>query len=97
MLRLEGVESRQGEFRLQADWEVPTGARVALIGPSGAGKSTLLAVIAGFLAPEAGRICWEGRDLTQLPPPNPGAPSPRDPSPRAEAQAALGNAGAPEA
>lgn len=35
-------------------------------------------------------------DLTQLPPPNPGAPSPRDPSPRAEAQAALGNAGAPE-
>lgn len=68
MLRLEGVEIRQGGFRLQADWEVPTGARVALIGPSGAGKSTLLAVIAGFLAPEAGRICWEGRDLTPLAP-----------------------------
>ena len=68
MLRLEGVEIRQGEFRLQADWEVPTGARVALIGPSGAGKSTLLAAIAGFLAPEAGRICWEGRDLTPLAP-----------------------------
>lgn len=68
MLRLEGLEIRQGEFRLQADWEVPTGARVALIGPSGAGKSTLLAVIAGFLAPEAGRICWEERDLTPLAP-----------------------------
>lgn len=68
MLRLEGVEIRQGGFRLTADWQVPRGARVALIGPSGAGKSTLLAVIAGFLAPQAGRICWEGRDLTPLAP-----------------------------
>jgi hypothetical protein len=34
-------------------------------------------------------------DFAQLPPPNPGAPSRLDPAPRAEAQAALGNAGAP--
>jgi len=41
---------------------------VALIGPSGAGKSTLLMTIAGFLAPASGRVLWQGRDLTGLPP-----------------------------
>ncbi|RFP91256.1 ATP-binding cassette domain-containing protein [Rhodobacteraceae bacterium 63075] len=42
--------------------------RVAVIGPSGAGKSTLLALVAGFLAPEAGRLLWQGVDITQEPP-----------------------------
>lgn len=68
MLRLEGVDIRQGDFRLAADWQAPKGALVAIIGPSGAGKSTLLNTIAGFLDPAAGRISWEDRDLTPLPP-----------------------------
>lgn len=34
-------------------------------------------------------------DLSALPPPQPGAPSPREPKPEFEAQAALGEAGAP--
>ncbi len=37
-------------------FEVPAGARLALVGPSGAGKSTLLDALAGWLAPEQGRI-----------------------------------------
>ncbi|MEZ5798893.1 MAG: ATP-binding cassette domain-containing protein [Paracoccaceae bacterium] len=68
MLKLESLELRQGDFRLVADWQAAAGARIALIGPSGAGKSTLLAAIAGFLAPAAGRILWQGRDLGPLPP-----------------------------
>lgn len=64
MLTLEALDIRQGDFRLRADWSVATGDRVALIGPSGAGKSTLLSVIAGFFAAEAGRVLWDGRDLT---------------------------------
>ena len=68
MLRLEGVAVRLGEFRLTADLAVPKGALCAVIGPSGSGKSTLLNTIAGFLAPEAGRITWEGADLADLPP-----------------------------
>lgn len=68
MLALEGVELGQGAFRLRADLRVPEGARVALMGPSGGGKSTLLAAVAGFLAPLAGRIFWDGRDLGSLPP-----------------------------
>jgi thiamine transport system ATP-binding protein len=68
MLKLEGLDLRQGDFRLTADWQVPQGARVALIGPSGAGKSSLLSAIAGFFPPVAGRIRWDGRDIGALPP-----------------------------
>jgi thiamine transport system ATP-binding protein len=68
VLRLEHVVLRQGTFRLAADWAVPAAARVAVIGPSGGGKSTLLSAIAGFLAPVAGRILWDGRDLGPVPP-----------------------------
>ena len=68
MLRLEGLELAQGDFRLRADLEVPRGASVAVMGPSGGGKSTLLSAIAGFLAPRAGRILWDGRDLGPLGP-----------------------------
>jgi thiamine transport system ATP-binding protein len=68
MLTLEGLDLRQYDFALHADWQVATGARVALIGPSGAGKSTLLLAIAGFLAPARGRILWQGQDLGPLAP-----------------------------
>jgi len=68
MLRLEGVTFRQGDFRLSADLSVNAGARVAVLGPSGAGKSTLLDLIAGFARPDAGRILWQGRDITEDPP-----------------------------
>ena len=68
MLRFDGVEIVQGDFRLTADFTVETGERVAVIGPSGAGKSTLLSVIGGFFAQSAGRILWDGTDLGPLPP-----------------------------
>ncbi|SEO08173.1 thiamine transport system ATP-binding protein [Salinihabitans flavidus] len=67
-LTIEGLRLRQEGFGFAADLEVTEGARVAVIGPSGAGKSTLLAAIAGFLAPESGRILWQGRDITHAPP-----------------------------
>ncbi|SDE68089.1 ATP-binding cassette domain-containing protein [Limimaricola pyoseonensis] len=68
MLRLEGLEIRQDDFALSADWSLDDGAICAVMGPSGGGKSTLLSVIAGFLAPTRGRVVWDGRDLTGLPP-----------------------------
>lgn len=68
MLTLEGVVLAQDAFRLTADWSVKAGAKVAIIGPSGAGKSTLLSAIAGFFAPVAGRISWDGQDLGPLSP-----------------------------
>jgi ABC-type sulfate/molybdate transport systems ATPase subunit len=41
---------------------------VALLGPSGAGKSTLLRVVAGLLGPDAGRVRWDGVDITDVAP-----------------------------
>lgn len=63
MLKFDRVIAAQGAFRLGADFAVEPGARVSVLGPSGAGKSTLLNVVAGFLAPESGRVLWNGADL----------------------------------
>jgi len=49
-------------------FSVARGEFLALIGPNGAGKSTCFNVINGQLAPDAGRVCFEGRDIGGLPP-----------------------------
>ena len=67
-LCLDGLVIAQDAWRLTADLSVPPGSSTALIGPSGAGKSTLLDVVAGFLDPAAGRVSWQGRDLSGLAP-----------------------------
>src|SRR4029434_6718170 len=38
----------------------------ALIGPNGAGKTTLVGQLTGELKPDAGRIIFDGRDITEL-------------------------------
>jgi thiamine transport system ATP-binding protein len=68
MLVLEGVELSLGAFRLGVDAQIARGERVAVLGASGSGKSTLLSLLAGFLVPEAGRIVWDGTDITHAPP-----------------------------
>ncbi|MBD3941905.1 ATP-binding cassette domain-containing protein [Microbacterium sp. NEAU-LLC] len=47
-------------------FEVPRGARVALVGPSGAGKSTTLALIERFYDPTGGAILLGGEDVRTL-------------------------------
>lgn len=68
MLRLEGLKYAEAGFSLTVDVTVQTGARVAVIGPSGAGKSTLFNLISGFLAPDHGRVLWNGEDITDKTP-----------------------------
>ena len=46
---------------------VQAGEFRAIIGPNGAGKSTLFNQITGFIRPDAGRILFDGEDLTRLP------------------------------
>ncbi len=46
---------------------VDDGEVVGLLGPSGSGKSTLLRVVAGLLAPDAGAVFVDGRDVTAVP------------------------------
>src|SRR5690348_3558762 len=47
--------------------EVQRGMFLSLLGPSGCGKTTLLRVIAGTLAPDAGRVVVDGGDVTRVP------------------------------
>ena len=49
------------------DLDLGTGEIRALIGPNGAGKTTLVGLICGRIAPSAGTIRFEGRDITALP------------------------------
>ncbi len=46
--------------------EVAKGELVALLGPSGCGKTTTLRMVAGFIAPSAGRVQVNGKDITRL-------------------------------
>jgi branched-chain amino acid transport system ATP-binding protein len=48
--------------------EVREGELLGVIGPNGAGKTTLFNLVSGLLAPTAGRIVLDGRDITKEPP-----------------------------
>jgi branched-chain amino acid transport system ATP-binding protein len=60
--RFEGLHAVQG-----VDLDLPEGEIRALIGPNGAGKTTLVGLIAGRIAPSAGRVIFDVRDVTHLP------------------------------
>lgn len=47
---------------------VPSGSLFFLLGPSGCGKTTLLRMVAGFVMPDAGRIRFDDRDMSSVPP-----------------------------
>jgi len=69
-LRLEQLGKRFGDTVAVegVDLSIAQGEFISLLGPSGCGKTTTLQMIAGFVAPSAGRILLEGRDLTPMPP-----------------------------
>ena len=46
------------------DITIETGELVSLIGPNGSGKTTLFNCVTGYLAPDAGRVRLNGRDVT---------------------------------
>lgn len=66
MLNLSGVSKSYGKKQVLAptDLHVESGKITVLIGPSGCGKSTLLRLMIGLIAPDAGRIEFEGIDLS---------------------------------
>ena len=59
-------ESDYALKRIHTEWE--DGGAYALLGPSGCGKTTLLNVISGLLTPSQGRVFYDGKDVTRLPP-----------------------------
>jgi branched-chain amino acid transport system ATP-binding protein len=69
MLSVSGVHTFYGKIEALkgVDLEVGAGEIVTLIGANGAGKSTLLMTICGRPRAAAGRVVYEGRDITRLP------------------------------
>ncbi|MCY2932296.1 MAG: ABC transporter ATP-binding protein [Planctomycetota bacterium] len=47
---------------------IPSGELFFLLGPSGCGKTTLLRILAGLLEASAGRVLFDGRDVSASPP-----------------------------
>jgi putative ABC transport system ATP-binding protein len=67
LLRLEGIRKsfpKAGTPLAGVDLSVRSGEFAVLTGKSGSGKSTLLAIAGLLLAPDAGRVFLEGRDVT---------------------------------
>ncbi len=70
LLKLEGLSKKFGGLRAveSVNLEIREGDRHAIIGPNGAGKSTLFNLITVRLRPSAGRVWFDGRDITGRPP-----------------------------
>ncbi|RZS81940.1 ABC transporter ATP-binding protein [Pigmentiphaga kullae] len=67
-LVVTGLSKSFGAVRAVEDvgFTLEGGQMLALIGPNGAGKSTCFQCINGQLQPDAGRIAFDGRDVTRL-------------------------------
>ena len=70
VLRTEGLTIRFGGLTAldNVNFEIQHGEIRAIIGPNGAGKSTFFNCLTGVLRPSAGRILFNGDDITGLPP-----------------------------
>jgi branched-chain amino acid transport system ATP-binding protein len=68
LLDLSGLVVRHGQLTAVADvsLSLAAGDAVAVVGANGAGKSTLLRTVSGLHRPAAGRISYDGADITGL-------------------------------
>ncbi|HLA44215.1 MAG TPA: ABC transporter ATP-binding protein [Aggregatilineales bacterium] len=69
VLRIDSLDVFYGQFQalFGVHVEVMPGETIAIIGANGAGKTTLLNTIAGVLKPAAGKIFYNGQDITGKP------------------------------
>jgi branched-chain amino acid transport system ATP-binding protein len=69
LLKIEGLSKRFGGVVASDNivLDVRAGELHAVIGPNGAGKTTLIGELTGEIAPDAGRVYFDGIDITGLP------------------------------
>jgi branched-chain amino acid transport system ATP-binding protein len=70
LLDVRGVTRRFGGLTAVngVDLSISEGELISVIGPNGAGKSTLFNLITGLDTPDAGRVQFDGRDITGVRP-----------------------------
>ena len=70
LLQLDNVTKRFGGLTAvdRVSLEIDSNQFVGIVGPNGSGKTTLFNVISGVFFPEEGRLFFEGRDITRMPP-----------------------------
>ena len=70
MLEVEGLVASYGPVRAVdgVSLDVPAGSITAVLGANGAGKSSLLRTISGVMRAAAGRVRFEGREVTRVAP-----------------------------
>ncbi len=74
-ITLDHIRHAYGPARTASDYALKEldivwtdGGAFALLGPSGCGKTTLLNIISGLITPSEGRVLFDDRDVTTLPP-----------------------------
>jgi branched-chain amino acid transport system ATP-binding protein len=69
LLKIQNVSKSFGGFTALngVSLDIAEGERFGLIGPNGSGKTTLINCVAGSLRNEAGRIVFQGKEVTRLP------------------------------
>jgi branched-chain amino acid transport system ATP-binding protein len=70
LIEVVGLRKRFGGLLAvnSVDFTIPQGTIVSLIGPNGAGKTTFFNMLTGVYKPTAGRIIFDGEDVTGKPP-----------------------------
>ena len=69
LLDVDAIDAGYGDFQAlySLTTRVDEGETLAIVGANGAGKSTLMKAIVGLIRPTAGRIVFNGQDLSALP------------------------------
>ena len=70
VIDVQSVSKSFGGLRAvhECSLQVRRGSITGLIGPNGAGKSTLFNLVAGNITPDSGKVIFDGKDITGLPP-----------------------------
>ena len=69
ILRLDGVSKSYGAITVAdaQSWTLHSGEALGVIGPNGAGKTSMFNLVTGTIAPDGGRIFFDGQDITAWP------------------------------